>query len=329
MVFALAELPMKRCGAFNAFQKTHCRSRSMAAEQDNISSGEETGERRAPRYRYSSERGVETSARGGAGAVVEATVAVGEGSHALGVTTSMHGSGLDVPTLDWSRTWMALAAAGVCILALFPSEFSNLFATWYTDAGWSHGFVVPLISLFLIRIKWESLKKLTPRGTWVGFAILLVGVIGQILYRVTGTASMSTLSILVVLMGIVLFVLGWEYMKILWLPIGYLVFAIPPPKAMYAALTIPMQQIAAEVGVWFMPLLGCEAHRMSTLIEVMRPGQAPTVLDVEQACRGCECWWPSWRWRWRWRTRRHVRCGRRFSWHFRRCRWRFSATRCV
>jgi exosortase len=181
---------------------------------------------------------------------------------------------------------MALGAAGLCMVALFPSELSNLLSTWYTDAGWSHGFVVPLISLFLIRTKWETLRKLTPKGAWMGLAILLVGVCGQILYRITGTAHMSTLSILVVLMGMVLFVLGWDYLKILWLPIGYLVFAIPPPKAMYSALTIPMQQIAAEVGCWFLPLVGCEAHRMSTIIQVMRPGADPVSLEVEQACAG-------------------------------------------
>jgi exosortase len=112
-------------------------------------------------------------------------------------------------------------------------------------------------------------------------------VVGQVLYRATGTAHMSMLSILVVLMGTTLFVLGWDYLKILWLPIGYLVFAIPPPNTLYAALTIPMQQIAAEVGVWFMPLFGSEAHRMGTIIQVMKSGGGePVTLEVEQACSG-------------------------------------------
>jgi exosortase len=254
----------------------------MAADKDNIS-GAEAGERRAPRYRYSSGAGTGAAASDdGRNGVAEASVRVEEASRAAAVAARVP----RLEGLDWNRTWIALAGAGLCLIALFPSELMGLQATWYSDPGWSHGFVVPLISLFLIRTKWETLKRLTPKGVWLGLAILLVGVVGQILYRVTGTTHMSTLSILVVLMGLVLFVLGWDYLKILWLPIGYLVFAIPPPKAMYSALTIPMQQVAAEVGVWFLPLFGCEAHRMSTIIQVMRPGADPVTLEVEQACSG-------------------------------------------
>ena len=146
--------------------------------------------------------------------------------------------------------------------------------------------MVPLISIFLISVKWDTLRQLTPRGALSGLWILILGVTGEVLFRATATTHMSNLSILVVLIGGVLLVFGWDYLKILWLPIGFLGFAIPPPSQLYAILTAPMQTIAAEVGVWFLPLFGGEGVRMGTVIEVMRANGPSAKLDVEQACSG-------------------------------------------
>jgi exosortase len=80
-------------------------------------------------------------------------------------------------------------------------------------------------------------------------------------------------------------VLGWEHLKILWLPIGYLVFALPPPTALYVRLTMPMQKVAAELGVQLLPLFGGEGARHGTVIDVIF-GTGQTQLDVAQACSG-------------------------------------------
>jgi exosortase len=145
--------------------------------------------------------------------------------------------------------------------------------------------VVPLISLFFIRLKWEHLRRLTPAGSMWGLAIAAVGVVGQIFFRATGLEHMSGLSIVVVLDGLVLFVFGWQYMKMLWLPIGYLVFALPPPRALYVQVTMPMQAVAAELGVQLLPLFGGEGVRQGTVIDVGFGGQH-TQLFVAQACSG-------------------------------------------
>ena len=113
-----------------------------------------------------------------------------------------------------------------------------------------------------------------------------MGVVGQILFRATGVLHMSTLSIVVVLLGTVLFVFGWEYLKILWLPLGYLVFAIPPPKPLYVAMTTPMQMIAAKTGVIILALFGTEAQQQGNLIDVFNGTPNPLRLNVEEACSG-------------------------------------------
>jgi exosortase len=185
----------------------------------------------------------------------------------------------------WHWVWLALMVVGVAICVLYYITLAHLSQRWIRDAGWSHGFVVPLISAFFIYTKWDVLKELTPHGSIIGLGVLLIAIIGQVLFRATGLEHMSLLSLPLVFFGLVLFVFGWDYLKILWLPIGYLIFALPPPQSLYVKLTTPMQMIAAELGVQLLPLFGGEGLRHGTVIDVAFGNQA-TRLEVAQACSG-------------------------------------------
>jgi exosortase len=189
------------------------------------------------------------------------------------------------PPLQWGAIWGTLAGVGAVLVLLYSTALSALTNRWVSDAGWSHGFVVPLISLFFIRLKWDTLVRLVPQGTWLGLAVLLIGIGGQICFRATGLSHMAILSMVTSLYGIVLFVFGWEYLKVLWLPVGYLVFAIPPPDRLYVAITTPMQAMAAEFGVRLMPLFGIDAIRNGTVMDLVSGGKSMQ-LFVAQACSG-------------------------------------------
>jgi exosortase len=186
---------------------------------------------------------------------------------------------------SWKLLWLTLAIVGVAVALFYPSDLMGMVERWATEAGWGHGFIVPLLSCFFIQLKWDTLRQLKPRGSVWGLGVLLVGVCGQVLFRATGVASMSLLSFMIVLFGITLFVFGWEYMKILWLPIAYLGFAMPPPDTLYVKMTMPMQEIAAELGIWLLPLFGGEGVRNGTVIDVIF-SSGRTQLFVAQACSG-------------------------------------------
>ncbi len=195
-------------------------------------------------------------------------------------------SGIALP-LDWQRFWLVSAAALCAFVMLYPTDLTALFTRWSTDSGWSHGFVVPFISLFFIRIKWDTVRHMVPHGSWAGFWVLLLGVVGQIVFRSTGIGHMSELSILVVLFGAVLFIFGWEHLKILWLPIAFLAFSLPPPQQMYDQMTLPLRVVAAHLGVFFLPLFGGEGVVQGTTIDVSFGGiHLAHALDVAEACSG-------------------------------------------
>ena len=190
------------------------------------------------------------------------------------------------PAIGWEWIWVSLAGAGICLAWFYWRCFVFLEQRWISNAGWSHGFVVPLISLFFIRMRWDALRVLTPNGSFSGVAVLLVGVIGQVLFSATGQQNLWGLSLMVVLFGLTLFVFGWEHLKILWLPIAFLGFAMPPPDVLYNAMTLPMQHIAAQLGVYLLPLFGFSGECSGTVIQVWYGGGQPKTFGVEEACAG-------------------------------------------
>lgn len=216
----------------------------------------------APRYRYSS------------GSAVASAGVLAPG-----------GATISYAAVNWERVSVALLVGAAAFVLLYRSELLILLERWNSDAGWSHGFVVPLISAFFVWTKWDILRALKPQGTWLGLVLVGVGVMGQVLFRATGTLQMAQLSILVFLYGAVLFLFGWQHMKMLWLPIGFLLFSMPPPTSMYVAVTTPMQKLAAELGMRLLPLFGAIGFREGTTIQVQR-GSSWVPLDVAQACSG-------------------------------------------
>jgi exosortase len=207
----------------------------------------------------------------------------------LGAASAMAltAEGGEIPALplEWGRIWLALAVVGALLGVLYFASVQFLTIQWYSDASWSHGFAVPLIAVFFIRLKWDLLKQLPVRGSWIGLPVLLAGILGQVLFRATGVMHMSNLSMLPTLYGLVLFVFGWDHLKILWLPVSYLAFMIPPPSPLYVAATTPMQELAAKIGVLLCPLFGVSAIRMGTVIQVTR-GAVTESLNVAEACSG-------------------------------------------
>lgn len=188
------------------------------------------------------------------------------------------------PRLPRGLLGTGLLFAGAFLL-FYWGNLRELVSVWARDPGWTHGFVVPAFAYLLLHLRRVEIRQYTVRGTPVGAVILLLGTIGQVLFRATGTSHMSNLSMIVILLGAALWVFGWEYLRALWLPIFYLVFAINPPSTLYQKITEPLQRISASLGTWILPLLGVVGERHGTVIEVYYRGE-PTPINVEEACSG-------------------------------------------
>src|SRR5439155_6940314 len=101
------------------------------------------------------------------------------------------------------------------ITALYAGILRDLARQWWDDPNYTHGFLVPLSSGFLVWQRRRQLAALPPRGSWIGLPVLLA-VVGALLLGDLGAENfLMRSSLIVVLAGLVLFHLGRDCFRVL------------------------------------------------------------------------------------------------------------------
>ncbi len=101
-------------------------------------------------------------------------------------------------------------------------------------------------------------------------------------------AYAEPLTVVATLGTILFFFGGRRLVKYVWLPVLYLIFAIPLPGRLYRSITIPMRQFAAQIAAILLNLVsGLEATVNGVVIDVVYKGvRMEPGLDVAEACSG-------------------------------------------
>lgn len=197
------------------------------------------------------------------------------------------------PERSWTElspaTWIKIAAIGLGLWSIFHFEIYKIVYRWINDPSWSHGFLIPLFSLYFVNQNKEQLLDLEPKTNWLGF----FGILFCLFVYPLNLAYMhfgygNPLLMIACLGAVVLFIGGWKLVKYTWLPIGYLIFAVPLPVRLYKEITIPMRKLAASVATALLNLVPeLEAKASGVVIDVIYKGQPlEPSLDVAEACSG-------------------------------------------
>lgn len=152
---------------------------------------------------------------------------------------------------------------------------------WWDDANYSHGFLVPLFSGFLVWQRRLKLAALVPEGSWLGLPVLVAGMSALILGDVAAENFLTRSSFIVIAAGLVLFHLGRAAFRVLAFPLAFLFFMVPLPATLLYAVTFPLQSLAAQNAVWTLDLLGIPVLRDGNVIHLSQ-----ITLGVTEACSG-------------------------------------------
>jgi exosortase len=165
------------------------------------------------------------------------------------------------------------------VIALYWSTFARLWYFWETDQNYGHGFLVPLMSLFLV---WRARGKLKdiPKEPYTPSIWLLVG---ALLLHVVGFRGAilcaSALSFVAVLTWLLVFFLGKLVVREIAFALFFLLFMIPIP--MLDRLSFPLKMLASRVSVPTIAMLGIPVYREGAVIFL--PG---FTMEVATACSG-------------------------------------------
>jgi exosortase len=185
---------------------------------------------------------------------------------------------------------LQVAILAAILGAHYRHVIDRLVHIWSTDGDWSHGFIIPLFSLYYLYTQGYRLPRgVADRGLisrLAGAALLVAGLglhVGSMLARMEYP---KTLSLVVSLMGVVLIVGGWPVARWSWFAVAFLVFALPLPVQLYQQMTMPLREIATKVSGMVLSMVpDMTAEAQGTVVEYIYRGRTG-VLDIERACSG-------------------------------------------
>ena len=181
---------------------------------------------------------------------------------------------------------VVLAMAAAVVMLLFRGTFSYLYGFWQR-AEYSHGFMIPLISAYLLWRQRARFAQLNWRTSWSGVALALVGLALYFLGRLGSITTLDAYALVIVIAGCVLGVMGWEAFKVALAPIALLFLMNPVPRFFYNNLSLKLQLLSSQLGVALMRLFGVSVFLEGNVIDL-----GNYKLQVAEACSGLNYLFP-------------------------------------
>ena len=190
---------------------------------------------------------------------------------------------LDEPERVWlSPHPLPMVAGLVALLAwTYWLVIPGLVAQWWNEEEYSHGFLVPLVSGYLVWARRDVLKATAVRPTYWGLGVMVFALAIYVTGIVGADLFLQRVSLVVMIAGGVLYVVGWPVLRAVLFPLGFLLLMIPLPGIIFNSIAFPLQLFAAQIASSVMETCGVLVFREGNVMHL-----ASVSLDVEEACSG-------------------------------------------
>jgi exosortase len=176
------------------------------------------------------------------------------------------------------REWALLAL----LAAAFTPAFLALAAVWRTVDYQSHGFLVPVVSLWVALRERNAWRRLPARTDLRGLAVLGAAFAAYLLGVGAGSVALQGAALVAALAGAVLYARGPAWLRHLAFPIGFLLFMVPVPPTWIAPLIVQLQLFVTDASVRLLRAVGVAVEREGNVL-VLPDGES---LFVAEACSG-------------------------------------------
>ncbi|MFQ5863470.1 MAG: exosortase/archaeosortase family protein, partial [Candidatus Brocadiales bacterium] len=180
--------------------------------------------------------------------------------------------------------WPAFVVTALLVY-IYLDTFMWMIGRWLAaDSYYSHGFVVPFVSAYLIwrnRGVFRGMSQSDSWGTSLGLLLLVGGAGLHCAGALFSISFVSGLSLIPLLLGMVFYIYGSEVGWKLLFPILFLFAMIPLPMSMIADLSLKLKLFAAEVAIGAISLMGIVAVREGSFIHFSQSS-----LIVGDVCSG-------------------------------------------
>ena len=178
-----------------------------------------------------------------------------------------------------------LLATAIMLFA-FRDGISSM-VSWWDEPEYSHGYLIPFLTLYLLSIRLIALERANPAASWLGVGLVLAGLAGLLLGELSAVYVITQYSFVLTLWGLFLVQVGSRGIKVLWPALVFLLFMVPLPRFIQWNLSNDLQLISSELGTGFLRLMGIAVYLEGNVIDL-----GSYKLQVVEACSGLRYLFP-------------------------------------
>jgi exosortase D (VPLPA-CTERM-specific) len=191
--------------------------------------------------------------------------------------------------LSPDRSYLSLFVAASILVAIlgFWGSLAELVHRWNSQEEYSHGFLIPFVTAWLLWTRRDALRANIGQPSWIGPVLILFAIALLIIGELSAIYILAQIGFVIALTGVVLAIGGNALLRVSIFPIAFLLFAIPLPYFIDAVLTLRLQLISSQLGVFFIRLFGIPVYLDGNIIDL-----GNYKLQVVEACSGLRYLYP-------------------------------------
>lgn len=155
-------------------------------------------------------------------------------------------------------------------------------AAAFGGSDYSHGWLIPFGTLFLVWLRRDDLRAATKRVSWVGLLFVMLALLLHWLGAKSQQTRVSLFGLVLLTWALPFYLCGWGVAKNLMFPCAYLIFCIP--LNFLEDMTTPLRHVASACAAFLLNGFGCHVERTGFIIKSV--GTDTIALDVADPCSG-------------------------------------------
>ena len=179
------------------------------------------------------------------------------------------------------KTVVLAIAATVLFIGGYLPVFRILVDKWLTFDEYSHAFLTLPVIAYMVWTKRHAIIGRPVRFPNLGLFLLAISTPVYMFALVTEVHTIISLSLLMTIIGSMIYIIGVDSVKDLFAPIVLLAMLIPIPEQLYTQLTFPLQLMVSQASEVFIRIAGIPILRQGNVMTI--PGKS---FEVVEACSG-------------------------------------------
>ncbi len=178
---------------------------------------------------------------------------------------------------SWTPRGIALIVLWLGIGLLYQDSIGSMVAIWNRSETFAHGWLIPVLSLWLVWRQKHQLAVLQPQSSYLGIAAIALTSLLWGVANLVGVLVVEQYALVMMIIATPIAVLGLTVAKRIAFPLAYLLFAVPAGEALVPALI--------DFTAWFtvqgLELTGIPVYWEGQLIAIPSGN-----FEVVEACSG-------------------------------------------